>query len=260
MIYGSLFSGIGGFDLGLDRAGMQCAWQVEIDDFATMVLEKHWPGVPKFRDIRNCGAHNLTPVDVVCGGFPCQGISAANPKGLGLRDERSGLWSEYARIICEIKPRWVVVENVVRLLSINNGRDFGTVLADLAANGYDAEWDCVPAYYGGSPQLRDRIFLVAYNDLSWRQGHRRGNGIRRRFWGQGKVETIGRTGIVPENVVAITKSRMGGVVNGIPRRVDADRLFGIGNAVVPQIAEWIGRRIIEIENEVQQEGVNTNTD
>ena len=101
MRFGSLFAGIGGMDLGLERAGMECAWQVEIDPYCQKVLAKHWPDVQRFGDIKDCGAHNLEPVDLICGGFPCQDISLAG-KGAGIEGERSGLWSEYHRIICEL--------------------------------------------------------------------------------------------------------------------------------------------------------------
>src|SRR6476661_6834913 len=128
LTFGSLFAGIGGIDLGLERAGMRCAWQVEIDDYATRVLAKHWPDVTRFRDVRSVGAHNLTPVDLLAGGFPCQDISDAG-KRAGIEGARSGLWSEFARLIGELRPRYVLVENVTALLR----RGMGTVLGDLAA-------------------------------------------------------------------------------------------------------------------------------
>src|SRR4051812_10602658 len=127
LTFGSLFAGIGGIDLGLERAGMQCKWQVEINDYATRVLAKHWPDVHRERDVRACGAHNLTTVDLICGGFPCQDISYAG-KGAGLAGRRSGLWFEYARIIRELEPRYVLVENVAALLD----RGMGDVLGSLA--------------------------------------------------------------------------------------------------------------------------------
>ena len=162
MTFGSLFAGVGGFDLGLERAGMVCKWQVEIDGFCQKVLAKHWPDVPRFVDVRDCGMHNLEPVNLIAGGFPCQDVSIAG-KRKGLQGEQSGLWAEFARIVCEVKPRWVLVENVPGLLSSNAGRDFGTILRDLAACGYDAEWDCIPAAAFGAPHLRYRVFIVAYS-------------------------------------------------------------------------------------------------
>lgn len=156
--FGSLFAGIGGIDLGLERAGMVCKWQVEIDPFCQKVLQRHWPNVTRYSDVRECGKHNLEPVDLICGGFPCQDVSIAGERK-GLEGERSTLWSEYARIIYELKPRWIVAENVRGLLSANDGRFFGTVLEDLARRGYDAEWQLLPANLLGAPHERERMFI-----------------------------------------------------------------------------------------------------
>ena len=137
----SLFAGIGGIDLGLERAGMQCVTQVEIDDYATRVLEKHWPSVRRLRDVRSAGAHNLPRADVIAGGFPCQDISN-DGRGAGIvNGTRSGLWSEFRRIVRELRPSYVFVENVSALLH----RGIDTVLGDLAALGFHAEWHCIPA-------------------------------------------------------------------------------------------------------------------
>lgn len=160
MRFGSLFSGIGGFDLGLERAGMECAWQVEIDDYATKVLEKHWPDTSRYRDVWECGSANLESVDLICGGFPCQPVSHAG-KQEGQNDER-WLWPEFARIIGEIKPKWVLGENVPGLLSNDSGRLFGGILRDLAALGYNVEWNCIPASYVGAPHIRDRVWIIAH--------------------------------------------------------------------------------------------------
>ena len=153
LLYGSLFSGIGGFDLGFDRAGLKCAWQVEIDPFARAVLQKHWPEVPKHDDVRT---FEPTPVDVVCGGFPCQDISSSGKRN-GLEGERSGLFYEFSRVIRTIRPRFVVMENVADLVV----RGLPRVLGELAEIGYDAEWHCIPAADFGMPQGRDRIWIVA---------------------------------------------------------------------------------------------------
>jgi len=163
LTFGSLFAGIGGLDLGLERAGMECRWQVEIDDYATRVLERHWPDVPRFRDVRDCGAANLERADLICGGFPCQDVSLAGQRA-GLAGKRTTLWSEFSRIICEVGPRWVLAENVPGLLSSDSGRFFGRVLRDLAESGYDAEWDCIPAAAVGAPHRRDRVFIVAHTN------------------------------------------------------------------------------------------------
>ena len=157
MTFGSLFAGIGGFDLGFERCGMQCKWQVEIDDYATRILERHWPDVHRQRDIRQCGRHNLERVDCIIGGFPCQDISYAG-KGAGLEGERSGLFFEAVRLVRELRPRAVVLENVAGLLT----RGLDRVLGTLAEIGFDAEWHCIPAAAVGAPHIRDRVFVLAY--------------------------------------------------------------------------------------------------
>lgn len=156
MTLGSLFSGIGGFDLGFERAGYEIKFQVEIDEYCQRVLARHWPDVQRFGDIRTI--ERLPNVDVLCGGFPCQDISHAG-KREGIDGERSGLWSEFVRIIRLVRPRYVVVENVSALLV----RGMGRVLGDLSASGYDAEWDCIPACAVGAPHRRDRVWIVAYD-------------------------------------------------------------------------------------------------
>lgn len=135
MRVGSLFSGIGGFDLGLERAGMTCSWQVEIDPFCQQVLAHHWPDTQRFEDVKEVGKHNLQPVELICGGFPCQDLSVAGNRA-GLAGERSGLWFEFARIAGELRPNWIVVENVPGLFSSNKGQDFATVLKTIAELGY----------------------------------------------------------------------------------------------------------------------------
>ena len=294
LTFGSLFAGIGGLDLGLERAGMRCLWQVEIDDYANRVLSKHWPDVARYRDVRECGKHNLAPVDLVCGGFPCQDVSLAG-KRAGLEGKRSTLWGEFARIVGELRPQWVLAENVPGLRSSDNGRFFGNVLRDLAACGYDAEWDCIPAAAVGAPHRRDRIFIVAYPNGrergrrvfaqrepqgrdadAARDGAQRAVADAPRIYGKRAVAGGDRCGepegeignggcVVPhatgaglEGQVAAgryagesglsaecdwwaTEPNVGRVANGVPARVD--RLRCLGNAVVPQVAEWIGRRI-----------------
>jgi DNA (cytosine-5)-methyltransferase 1 len=235
--FGSLFSGIGGMDLGLERAGMECAWQVEIGDYATRVLTKHWPNVPKYRDVREVGKHNLEPVDLICGGFPCQDISNAG-KRAGIDGERSGLWSEFHRIICELRPRYVLVENVAALLN----RGMGRVLGDLAEVGYDAEWDCIRASDFGASHERERLFIVAYPV-------RAGFSMGRETGADTKDARIFQAGhrlgerVAAERLECGGPGLWGGKVHGIPNRMD--RIRGLGNAVYPDAAEWIGRRIIE---------------
>jgi DNA (cytosine-5)-methyltransferase 1 len=159
--FGSLFSGIGGIDLGLERAGMRCEWQVEKDEFCTKVLQKHWPNTPRYGDIRDLTASTLASVDLIAGGFPCQPHSLAG-KRQASADERN-LWPEFARIIRSMRPRWVLAENVMGLLSSEDGHFFGNVLRDLAQAGYNAEWFVLSAAQFGAPHLRERVFIVAHS-------------------------------------------------------------------------------------------------
>ena len=156
---GSLFTGIGGFDLAFQRAGLRCSWQAENDAKCNYVLAHHWPNVRRYGDVRDAGRHNLTAVDVISGGFPCQDVSVAG-KRKGLAGERSGLWFEFHRILKELKPRWVVVENVPGLLSSNRGRDFAVILQGLAKLRYGVAWRILDAQYAGVPQRRRRVFIV----------------------------------------------------------------------------------------------------
>ena len=272
---GSLFSGIGGLDLGLERAGMRTIWFCEIDPFCQKVLRKHWPGVPIYDDVRTIGADSLVRPDVLAGGFPCQPHSLAG-KRQASADERD-LWGEFARLIGEFKPRWVLAENVRRLLSSEDGRFFGRVLRDLAACGYDAEWNCIPAAAVGAPHIRDRVFILAYPQVgglergsnghilhstpsAYRKGQSAGSGSR---GCEGDVADADDAGLAQRQILRcnaaaqfeaikrgsgsdwLSEPNVGRVVDGVPSRVD--RLRSLGNAVVPQVAEWIGRRIMEAD-------------
>lgn len=161
---GSLFSGIGGLELGLECAGLgPVLWQVELDPYCRAVLAEHWPDATRYEDVHHVGGHNLEPVDIICGGFPCPPVSQAG-KRLGRNDPR-WLWPEFARIVRELRPRYVFVENVTGLLSLMDERGCslaGDVLGDLAALGYDAEWRVLSAADAGAPQERERIWIVAY--------------------------------------------------------------------------------------------------
>ena len=291
LTFGSLFAGIGGLDLGLERAGMVCKWQVEIDTYCLKVLEKHWPNVRRYGDVRECGSHNLEPVDLICGGFPCQDVSHAG-KRAGLKEgTRTGLWYEFARIIRELRPGWVLAENVPGLLSVDSGRGMGTVLRNLAESGYDAEWDCIPAAAFGAPHLRYRVFIVAnaegercreegqlceqppqriasgsqvlaysaflkpgqQNTQSGGQDFSPGGRDSRGCEEPGRkaLADASRTRLERPWLFGATPDRshwwavepkVGRVAHGIPSRVD--RLRCLGNAVVPQLAEWLGRRIV----------------
>jgi len=252
-----LFSGIGAFSLGLERSGLtKTVAFCEIEPSCRKALKAHWPDVPCAEDIRNLsyaggkllntydrsdtqGIYDLKeviydgPIDCICGGFPCTDVSLAG-KGAGIGGSQSQLWKEYARLIGEIRPRYVIVENVAALL----GRGLGTVLGDLAALRYDAEWDCIPATFVGAPHNRDRIWIIAYpfgHVESWEESC---------FW------QIGRMGGVEQSISwdrtwENTLSTLRGMDDGLARSVD--RTDAIRNAVVPQIPELIGYAILEAE-------------
>jgi DNA-cytosine methyltransferase len=167
VIVGSLFSGAGLLDIGLHQAGIRHGWFVERDEWRCGLLEQRFPGVPVHDDIRTVGADNLARVDGVVGGFPCKGASSAG-KRTGLAHPETALWSEFERVVRELRPRYVLVENVAAILSLHDGAVWGTVLGDLAALGYDVAWDCVPASAVGAPHGRDRVFAVAHaQDGRW---------------------------------------------------------------------------------------------
>lgn len=239
-----LFSGIGGFSLGLERTGgFETVAFCEIESFPRRVLAKHWPKVPIYDDVQTLTVGRLRAdgiaADVICGGFPCQDISTAG-KGAGLAGERSGLWREYARLVGEIRPRYVIVENVAALL----GRGLGTVLGDLAALRYDAEWHCIPASYVGAWHRRDRVWVVAYpNDDSRRKG-----------LAEGPLFRQSNLSVESPRVAAgwpgrsdLPTPRLCRAGDGVPDRTH--RLRALGNAVVPQIPEIIGRAILAAESE-----------
>lgn len=249
LTFGSLFAGIGGFDLGFERAGMACKWQVEIDDYANRVLAKHWPNVHRERDIRECGKHNLERVDVVCGGFPCQDVSY-NGLRAGVYGKRSGLFQEAIRVICELRPQVVVLENVAALLD----GGLGEVLRHLAESGFNAEWDVLPACAFGADQIRERIYILAYAEHVGLERRRGANCVGpQMFFRSGVCEFKSSGGTIKTDQALSAVARrdthwkrkpgVGRVADGVPNRVD--RIRGLGNAVVPQVAEWIGRRIVE---------------
>ena len=244
---GSLFSGIGGFELGLERTGgFKTAWQCEIDPFCLKVLEKHWPDVKRFNDIKRMGIEEEIPyVDVICGGFPCQDISCAG-KGAGIHAERSGLWWEAIRIIRMVRPRYVLVENVAALL--NRGLD--EVLGSLAESGYDAEWQILSAKMFGGLHQRERTFIVAYStgmSCNGSQNDDNLQSIRPPIWGKqtGRQINFESIGSKPEPGRIIHESTMGGMANGLPRRLHINRLHALGNAIVPQCSEYVGRCILD---------------
>ena len=237
-----LFSGIGGFSLGLERAGMRTVAFCEIDPFCRAVLAKHWPGVPCYTDVRELGAAQLAAggitADVICGGFPCTNVSSSGDKS-GLEGEASGLWYEYLRLIREIRPGYAIVENVSDLLY----RGLGRVLGDLAESGYDAEWHSVGASFVGLPQARERVWIVAYPD-DWR---RRGGEKRDSAGPLLEFRTDDDRLGMGQSWAREATSRIRRADYGIPEHVD--RLRCLGNAVAPQIPEIIGRAIMRCEHE-----------
>lgn len=273
-----LFSGIGGFSLGLERTGgFKTVAFCEIEPFCQKVIAKHWPGVPCFDDVRTLGGEQVAPVDVICGGFPCQDLSNAGLRG-GIEAQRSGLWSEIARLAGELRPSYIIVENVSALLSGPSewpGRWFGRVLGDLAALGYDAEWDCIPASYVGAPHQRDRVWIVAYPSEERQSETRQLRRIKLAEW----LSSGGQTSFSADDRKAGAEGLKPQALSGFPafswcqdvRRADdlrgrpdlppplfrgsrdgipdwVDRVGSCGNAVVPQIPELIGRAILAAEN------------
>jgi DNA (cytosine-5)-methyltransferase 1 len=269
--HGSLFSGIGGIDLGFERVGIRTVWQVENEPFCQAILAKHWPEVARYSDIKQC--HNLPYADIISGGFPCQDISNAG-KRKGISGSRSGLWKEFARIIGETMPRYVVAENVAAL--VNRGLE--EVLQDLAKMGYNAQWGIVSASDVGTCHKRQRIFIIANRDgigqqlecQNTKEGcegitfqKNRGVPLPRvlfanyrskriqRFreeqvsplkafsWCKDvrRVEDLRQRPDIPESLIC-------GDCNGIPNRVD--RTKSLGNAVVPQVAEFIGEFMLKL--------------
>jgi len=256
-----LFSGIGGFSLGLERTGgFETVAFCEIEPFPCRVLAKHWPEVPCYHDVRTLTADilardGIAQVDVITGGFPCQDLSVAGKqRGMG-KGTRSGLWSEIVRLIGELRPRYVIVENVAALLagpSEKRGGWFGRVLGDLAECGYDAEWENIPAAAVGLTHLRERAWFLAYPQQIKRvRPFFAGDNAAKAAWGNAAVRM--QNGLRPK-VGAAVPSVFGAWVDQPNHNGVADglsdwphRLAACGNAVVPQIPELIGRAILAVE-------------
>jgi len=260
MTFGSLFAGIGGFDLGFERAGMTCKWQVEIDPYCNKVLEKHWPNVRRHDDVRTFPPTDADDwrVDVICGGFPCQDISIAG-NGEGVTGSRSGLWFEYLRVIRALRPRVAVVENVAAILI----RGIDAVLGGLAEIGFDAEWGMFSACEFGAIHPRERLFLAAYSDQKRRfiagSSSDRQHEVHNGFW-NGKATPSSAEWRDVQRWISETfqdghwecpATAIHRMDDGLPDWVDRNGL--VGNAVVPQVAEWIGRRIVEAEPQRQED-------
>lgn len=231
LTYGSLFTGIGGLDLGFDRSGMQCCWQIECEPYCNRVLARHWPNVRRWLDVRTWPQPGTEWVDVICGGPPCQPISHAG-KRQGANDPR-WLWGDAIRCIGELRPQWAVFENPAAILGINGGREFERILRAVDAVGYDAEWDVLPAAAFGAGHERQRMFLICYPNATGRKNSER---IVLREKPESGTWWLSEPGVCR-------------VVDGVSSTVDAGggniEVAVLANAVVPQISEWIGRRIIE---------------
>ena len=237
-----LFSGIGGFSLGLEQASMKTVAFCEIDEDAQKVLHLRFPSIPVFKDVSKLKKETLDSygisVDVICGGFPCQDISLAG-KGAGIEGERSGLWFEFHRLIKEIKPKYVIAENVSALRS----RGLDKVLRSLNEIGYDAEWHCIPASAVGAPHRRDRIWIIAYpkcigSSGSWRC-------VKSLYTKEDSFrEASGLVNAVQGNSLPYVCGGHDGISSKLDKSRQA-RLKQLGNAVIPQIPEIIGKAIME---------------
>jgi DNA (cytosine-5)-methyltransferase 1 len=267
---GSLFSGVGGLDLGLERSipGLHTVWQVEKEEFCRSILERHWSNTKQYNDVRTIGAHNLEPVDVICAGFPCQSVSIAG-KMRGLEDEeKSGLWWHVHRLVSEFqsigRQPILVLENVANIIRVG-GPD---VVGSLAAIGYDIEWTIISAAQCGAPHLRRRWFGVAYpstigyymrNAMAfaelvngrWTTTNTNGQRIQEQPIGSESVGTARQSECGSSQTPRTQQNYWQGFPtqspvcrrdDGIPNRVD--RLRALGNAVVPQCAQWVGQQIV----------------
>lgn len=223
MRFGSLFAGIGGLDLGLERAGMECIWQVENDPYCVRVLEKHWPNVRRYGDIKEIDWSGVERPDLICGGFPCQPFSSA-ARGRNVADS---LWSYFAQSVGNLLPRYVIMENVPGIVR----RELSTVVGDLTSMGYVSSWACLPASAFGAPHRRARLWLVAHTHCE----------SEPTFKINAKAPELPESDFYRWTWSFVPKGLR--VAHGIPSRVD--RLRCLGNAVVPQVAEWIGGRILE---------------
>jgi DNA (cytosine-5)-methyltransferase 1 len=244
LTHGSLFSGIGGFDLAAERIGFKNIFHCEWIENKRQILKQHFPKTLSYADIREFDGRKYNgTIDVISGGFPCQDISIANQssktKGAqGIKGERSGLWKEYARIIREIEPGIIIFENSPMLLN----RGFEVVLCDLSELGYNVEWRLFYATQFGFPHKRERIYGVAYS--------------KRKRW-KNIVENGGILHkILPERTsrqkpVSIPIKRFNSkssyadvrMDDGFPYELDKDRIHGLGNAIIPEIAFQIFKAI-----------------
>lgn len=288
----SFFAGIGGFDLGLERSGMNVVFQCEINKFCQSVLNKNWPNIPLYTDITNLKANEIPDSNVWCGGFPCQDVSSANQgKRKGLEGARSGLFYTYAKLIEERKPEWLIIENVPGLLNSHNGQDFRIVIDTLVELGYGISWRVLDAKYFGTPQRRRRVYIIgSFGDMrSSRVLFEQGTTRIVDKQGQGERTNPARaivTSVSKSDCYSIQHASIGRKATAGPqakgfrndgetytldsrgssdavctphapfrirdssrfsKELDSNRFRAIGNAVAVPIVEWIGKRIILVD-------------
>lgn len=214
----------GGFDLGLERAGFDIKWQIEINEFCQQILKQHWPAAKLFASVKTVDIDKLPRVDVLCGGFPCQPVSYAGlRKG---RDDARWMWPQFARFIRLLRPEYVIIENTPGLYTCDNGELFRDILKEFATCGYNAEWDCLSAEKFGAPHKRERVWIIGYSDRRIDQRKREPISIF-----PARIDT----GCFSEWPSA---SRVARVDDGVPNW--SYRVKALGNACVPQITEYIG--------------------
>ncbi|MFB2924071.1 DNA cytosine methyltransferase [Aerosakkonema sp. BLCC-F2] len=289
----SFFSGIGGFDLGFERAGMQVVFQCEIDEFCQKILKRHWPKIPIHGDITTLVYSTIPAADLWCAGWPCQDLSNANTERKGLAGERSGLFYKFMELVAEVQPAWLVLENVPGVLSAEQGTALEVVIDTLETHGYLGGWLSCNALHTGIPHDRDRVFFIASfrskrayriftdsSELSGDSATRKSSRTQTRS--SVREGAIGDTPLVVQrrggfgytlakSVCPTLRAQTGGhqgghsdrpilcgekldldrvgKIDGVSSRMDGRRGRLLGNAVVPGIAEWIGKKIIEIEGQ-----------
>jgi DNA (cytosine-5)-methyltransferase 1 len=297
MRFASFFSGIGGFDLGFERAGMQVIFQCEIDQFCQKILKRHWPQVPLYEDIRTLVPAIIPTADLWCAGWPCQDLSHANTERKGLAGERSGLFYKFMELVGEVQPPWLVLENVPGLLSAEEGTALEVVIDTRETHGYLGGWLSCNALDTGLPHDRDRVFFIASfrsqcayriftdsRELSGDSAARKSSRKKTRFGvcegviGDSPLVVQRRRGFgytLAKSVCPTLRAQTGGhqgghsdrpilcgekldldrvgKVDGVSPRMDSRRGRLLGNAVVPGIAQWIGRKILDVEMMESQE-------
>lgn len=235
----SLFAGIGGFDLGLERAGMHCVGQVEIDPFCNKVLEKHWPNVKRMGDIKNVNGTEFGTIDLVCGGYPCQCDSSCGQRR-GTNDDR-WLWPEMFRIIKTVRPSWVIGENVVN----HENMGLRLVISDLESEGYSVRSFIIPNASCGLPTVERHIWVIAASPCFRLQRSEKITNEDNRNEGE-----FQRTDSRGKNRWNLPESRVCRTRKGIPNWMD--RIKSLGNAVPPQIVEIVGKAIIQVEHQINK--------